>query len=211
MKTLAVDLSTRRGTIALAENGEILCAHDWPNNRRTSAPFFAALNEIIRKHGAPQQIIIGLGPGSYTGTRIAISAGIGLHATGGAALSGMASVCAISDESEYCVVGDAKRASFFFATVYGGSLRTDPELLSEGELNERISSITTIPIYTSDDLPRVDGVKLRFPSAKLLCQLARTFPQKLVRAPLSPIYLRAPHITVPRKNCINAGTLPLLG
>jgi hypothetical protein len=73
-----------------------------------------------------------------------------------------------------------------------------PELLSQRELNERISSITTIPIYSSDDLPRFDRVKLRFPSAKSLCQRARTFPQKLVRPPLSPIYLREPHITTPR-------------
>jgi tRNA threonylcarbamoyladenosine biosynthesis protein TsaB len=197
MKLVAFDLSTRRGTIALAENEEVLCAHDWPNDRRTSAPFFAALNAIIRGYGAPEHIIIGLGPGSYTGTRIAISAGIGLHATSGAALSGMPSVCAISEEDEYCVIGDAKRASFFFATICGGLLISDPELLSEGETNERISSIT-IPIYSSDDLPRFDRVKLRFPSARLLCQLARTFPQNLLRPPLSPIYLREPHITTPR-------------
>lgn len=198
MKLLAFDLSSRRGTIAFADNEELLCAHDWPNDRRTSAPFFAALNEIIRRYEAPEHIVIGLGPGSYTGTRIAISAGIGLHATGGAVLSGMPSVCAIAEEGEYCVIGDAKRASFFLATICGGSLTSDPELLSQGELNERISSITTIPIYSSDDLPRFDQVKLRFPSARLLCQLARTFPEKLVRAPLSPIYLREPHITTPR-------------
>ena len=198
MKLLAFDLSTRRGTIALADNEEVLCAYDWPNNRRTSAPFFAALNKMIRGYGAPEYIVIGLGPGSYTGTRIAISAGIGLHATGGAALSGMPSVCAISEEDEYCVIGDAKRASFFFATICGGLMTSVPELLSQRELNERISSITTIPIYSSDDLPCFDRVKLRFPSAKSLCQLARTFPQKLIRPPLSPIYLREPHITTPR-------------
>ncbi|PYI79386.1 MAG: tRNA (adenosine(37)-N6)-threonylcarbamoyltransferase complex dimerization subunit type 1 TsaB [Verrucomicrobia bacterium] len=198
MKLLAFDLSTRRGTIALADNEEVLCAHDWPNDRRTSAPFFAALNGIIRGYGAPEHIVIGLGPGSYTGTRIAISAGIGLQATGGAALSGMPSVCAISEEHKYCVIGDAKRASFFFATICGGLLTSDPELLLESELNERMSSITTIPTYTSDNLPGFHRAKLGFPSAKLLCQLATTLPQKLTRAPLSPIYLREPHITTPR-------------
>jgi tRNA threonylcarbamoyladenosine biosynthesis protein TsaB len=198
MKLLAFDLSTRRGTIALAENEEILCAHDWQNNRRTSAPLFTALNQVIREYGAPEHIVTGLGPGSYTGTRIAISAGIGLHVTGRAALSGMPSVCAISDENEYWVIGDAKRASFFFATVRGGLLTNHTELVSEDELNERISSRATMPIYSSDDLPRFDRVTLRFPSARLLCRLARTFPQKLVPTPLSPIYLREPHITTPR-------------
>src|SRR2546430_5867249 len=151
MKLLAFDLSTRRGTIALANEEGILSATDWPNNRRTSAPFFAALKEIIRKHGAPATIVVGLGPGSYTGTRIAISAAIGLQATTGAALAGIPSLCAVSDENEFCVIGDAKRASFFFARISGGLLTSDPELLSESEVNERISSFTTIPIYTSDE------------------------------------------------------------
>ena len=198
MKLLAFDLSTRRGTIALANEKEILDTSDWSNDRRSSAPFFAALNNIIREHGAPETIVVGLGPGSYTGTRIAISAAIGLQATTGAALGGISSLCAISDESEFCVIGDAKRASFFFAKISGGLLANDPDLLSENDMNERISSITTTPIYTSDELPQFTAVEMRFPSAKLLCLRAQTFPQNLARAPLAPIYLREPHITTPR-------------
>jgi tRNA threonylcarbamoyl adenosine modification protein YeaZ len=198
VKLLAFDLSTRRGTIALANEKEILGATDWPNDRRTSAPFFAALNDIIREHGAPETIVVGLGPGSYTGTRIAISAAIGLQATTGAALAGFSSLCAVSDENEFCVIGDAKRASFFFAKISGGLLANHPELLSENEMHARTSSITTIPVYTSDELPQFTSVKLRFPSAKLLCLRARTFPENVARAPLAPIYLRDPHITTPR-------------
>jgi tRNA threonylcarbamoyladenosine biosynthesis protein TsaB len=211
MKLLAFDLSTRRGTIALANEKGILGATDWPNDRRTSAPFFATLNEIVCEHGAPETIVVGLGPGSYTGTRIAISAAIGLRATTGAALAGISSLCAISDEGEFYVIGDAKRASFFFAKIGGGLLANDPELLSQNEMNERLSSITTIPIYTSDELPQFTAVERRFPSAKLLCLRAQTFPQNLARAPLAPIYLREPHITTPRTAQNDGKTLPLLG
>jgi len=198
MKLLAFDLSTRRGTIALANEKEILGARDWPNDHRSSAPFFEALDEIIREHGRPETIVVGLGPGSYTGTRIAISAAIGLEATTGGALAGISSLCAISDENDFCVIGDAKRASFFFAKISDGLLKSDPELLSADEMNKRISSITTIPIYTSDELPQFASVKARFPSAKLLCLRAQTAPQNLARAPLAPIYLREPHITTSR-------------
>src|SRR5437879_7409904 len=203
MKLLAFDLSTRRGTIALANEEGILSATDWPNDRRTSVPFFAALKESIRKHGVPATIVDGLGPGSYTGTRIAISAAIGLQATTGAVLAGISSLCAISDEEEFHVIGDAKRASFFFAKISGGLLANDPDLLSENEMNERLSSITTTPIYTSDELPQFTAVEMRFPSAKLLCLRAQTFPQNLARAPLAPIYLRAPHITTTRTEQTN--------
>lgn len=198
MKLLGFDLSTRRGSIALVNGREILCARDWPNDRRNSAPFFAALDGIIREHGAPEAIVVGLGPGSYTGTRIAISAAIGLQATTGAALTGLSSLSSISEENEYIVIGDAKRASFFFATISGGLFATEPDLLSQNEMNERISSIKTIPIYTSDELPQFTEVQLRFPLARLLCLRAQRFPQNLARAPLAPIYLREPHITTPR-------------
>ena len=197
MKLLGFDLSTRRGTIALVNGDRVLCLRDWRNDRRNSAPFFAVLNEIIREHGAPEAIVVGLGPGSYTGTRIAISAGIGLQATTGAALTGVSSLSGISEENEYVVIGDAKRASFFFAIVSGGFLAREPDLLSQDEMNERILSITTIPIYTSDELPQFTGVQLRFPSARLLCLRAQRFPENLARALLAPIYLREPHITTP--------------
>ena len=198
MKLLGFDLSTRRGTIALVNGDNVLCARDWPNDRRNSAPFFAVLNEIICEYGVPEAIVVGLGPGSYTGTRIAISAAIGLQATTGAALTGLSSLSGISEENEYAVIGDAKRASFFLATINGGLFAEEPELLSQDEINERISSLTTNSIYTSDELPQFPAVQLRFPSARLLCLRAQKFPQNLARAPLAPIYLREPHITTPR-------------
>jgi tRNA threonylcarbamoyladenosine biosynthesis protein TsaB len=198
MKLLGFDLSTRHGTIALLNGDEILCARDWPNDRRNSAPFFAALDEIIREHGAPEAIVVGLGPGSYTGTRIAISAAIGLQATMGATLTGLSSLSGISEENDYIVIGDAKRASFFFATISGGLLASEPDLLSRDEMNERISSITPNPVYTSDELPQFMTAQLRFPSAGLLCLRTQRFPQNLARAPLAPIYLREPHITTPQ-------------
>src|SRR5689334_15991068 len=177
MKLLGFDLSTHRGTIAFVNGDNVLCARQWPNDRRNSAPFFAVLNEIIHDHGAPEVIVVGLGPGSYTGTRIAISAAIGLHATTGAALTGLSSLSGISEENEYVVIGDAKRASFFFASISGGLFATEPDLLSQNEMHKRISSITTIPIYTSDELPQFTAVQLRFPSARLLCLRAQKFPQ----------------------------------
>src|SRR5437762_10263319 len=114
MKLLAFDLSTRRGTIALANEKEILGARDWPNDRRSSAPFFEALDEIISEHGRPETIVVGLGPGSYTGTRIAISTAIGLEATTGAGLAGISAVFALSDETDLLVMGEGKIFCFVF-------------------------------------------------------------------------------------------------
>ena len=112
MKLLGFDLSTRRGTIALVNGGKILCARDCPNDRRNSAPFFAALDEIIGGHGAPDAIVVGLGPGSYTGTRIAISAAIGLQATTGAALTGLIPQRHLGGKRIHCDRGRETRVIF---------------------------------------------------------------------------------------------------
>ncbi|MEY2493422.1 MAG: tRNA threonylcarbamoyladenosine biosynthesis protein TsaB [Verrucomicrobiota bacterium] len=197
MKILGFDLSTRQGSLALLDEDRLVTSREWPNDRRNSAPFFSALDEVFAEHSAPGMIVTGIGPGSYTGTRIAISAAIGLQATTGAALCGLPSIAALSPENEYIVIGDAKRSSFFLGHVRGGVLAKDIDLLSEPEIAARITRFT-IPTFTSDNLPQFSSVKLRFPSAKLLCRQASRFPQNLIRAPLSPIYLREPHITSPR-------------
>jgi tRNA threonylcarbamoyl adenosine modification protein YeaZ len=197
MRILGIDLSARQGSVALADDDRIVALDQWTNDQRNSAPFFRALDQVIREYPSPEMIVVGVGPGSYTGTRIAICAAIGLQATTGATLCGLPSICAISAEADYAVIGDAKRSSFFFARVRDGRPISNPELMSEPDIVARISQMR-IPIYTSDDLPQFKQAKLRFPSAELLCQRARELPQNLARAPLSPIYLREPHITVAR-------------
>ena len=204
MSILGWDLSSRRGSISSLSTStvsgprEIVFRRDWPNDRRRTAPFISALQDAIHDQGSPQMIVVGLGPGSYTGTRIAIAAAIGLQRTCGARLLGFPSVCAISEEKNYSVVGDAKRSSYFFARVTEAMLAGEIELFSETQLLERLSQ-TADSVYTSDELPNFSArVQLAFPRAELLCSLAATAAKHTMPAPLEPIYLRAPHITVPR-------------
>jgi len=200
VKVLAFDLSTRQGSIAIGQSecfpGNLLAQREWPNDQRNCAPFFSALDQIIRLHGMPNMIAVGLGPGSYTGTRIAISAAIGLQTSCGAFLCGLPSVCAMSNEDDFVVIGDARRASFFFSRINHGCIVGEPELLTEKQIANRISR-TTLPIYTGDTLPQFPRAKICFPHAELLGGLSLR-KENVVRAPLEPIYLRAPHITSPR-------------
>ena len=130
MKILALELSTPRGSLDMAATAMSLSfAREWPNDRKNSAAFFENLNVVAKKFGPPDVIVVGLGPGSYAGTRIAISAAIGLQISSGARLIGFPSICAIeSAEADYCVIGDARRKSFFFARISGNELMEGPEL-----------------------------------------------------------------------------------
>jgi tRNA threonylcarbamoyl adenosine modification protein YeaZ len=199
MKILALELSAARGGLAWLD-GEIEDEHEWPNDRKNSSPFFQNLNAVTKKLGAPEAIIVGLGPGSYAGTRIAISAAIGLQFSSGARLIGFPSICAIQcDAREYCAIGDARRKSFFFACIRDHELVEGPALFSQSELQAKLASLGPgIPIFSSEPLPQFERAVIRYPSALVLARLARVPHPSFFPPPLEPIYLREPHITSPK-------------
>jgi tRNA threonylcarbamoyl adenosine modification protein YeaZ len=199
MKILALELSTARGGLAWLD-GEVEASHEWTNDRKNSASFFENLNAITKKFGGPETIIVGLGPGSYAGTRIAISAAIGLEFSSGACLIGLASICAMqSGVHEYCVIGDARRKSFFFARIRDHELVEGPTLFSQSELQAKLESVEpAIPIFSSESLTQFERAVVRYPSAIVLARLAREPHHSFFLPPLEPIYLREPHITIPK-------------
>ena len=173
---------------------------EWPNDRKNSGAFFEHLASVRQKFGLPDIIIVGLGPGSYAGTRIAISAAIGLQVTSKTRLIGYPSICAMECEvDEYGVIGDARRQSFFFARVRAHGLIEGPTLFTESELQAKRDKLEdSMPIFSSDNLPLFKGIELRYPSALVLAGLARRASHNFSLPPLEPIYLREPHITVPK-------------
>jgi tRNA threonylcarbamoyl adenosine modification protein YeaZ len=199
MKILALELSTSRGSMAWLD-GEIELTREWPNDRKNSAVFFENLQALRRKFGAPETITVGLGPGSYAGTRIAISAAIGVQLSSDARLIGYSSICAMEcDAQEYCVIGDARRKSFFFARILNNDLIERPTLFSEVELQARLESLDPVtPVLSSELLPQFRRHAIGFPSALILARLAKEPRRSFCLPPLEPLYLREPHITIPK-------------
>jgi tRNA threonylcarbamoyl adenosine modification protein YeaZ len=214
MKILALELSSARGGLAFLDGDSVRFERNWPNDRKNSGPFFESLAEMQKQFGKADTIIVGLGPGSYAGTRIAISAGIGLSFGGTTSVSsgrdrarpsirliGFPSICAIEcDGVEYCVIGDARRQTFFLARTRGNELAEGPTLMTEAELQEKLNKIDKkVSIFTTEKLPHFERAEVRYPSAKLLARLANDADRTFAQPPLEPIYLREPHITVPKK------------
>ena len=199
MKILALELSTSRGTMAWLD-GEIELTREWPNDRKNSAAFFENLQALRRKFGGPETITVGLGPGSYAGTRIAISAAIGVQLSSDARLIGYSSICAMEcDAQEYCVIGDARRKSFFFARILNNNLIEGPTLFSQVELQARLESLDPVtPVFSSELLPQFHRHAIGFPSALILARLAKEPGRSFCLPPLEPLYLREPHITIPK-------------
>jgi tRNA threonylcarbamoyladenosine biosynthesis protein TsaB len=199
MKILALEMSTARGGIALRDGATALFDCDFAADRKHSGEFFESVQLCLQRFDPPDQIVVGTGPGSYAGVRIAIATALGLRSSTGASLGGIPSICALDvEESEYCVLGDARRQSFFFARIDSGRLIEGPILESEAELQTRLMQ-PTCPIFTSESLPQFSQVKLAYPSAARLAEIAsRTAAEIGDMESLEPIYLREPHITVPK-------------
>jgi tRNA threonylcarbamoyl adenosine modification protein YeaZ len=200
VKILALELSSARGSLAWRD-GHFEWAPEWPNDRKNSGEFFQNVAEAQKRFEAPDRIVVGLGPGSYAGTRIAISTAIGLQMTMKAELVGLSSLCAIEcDAADYAVVGDARRQSFFLAQVRDNTLIAPPVLQSETELRIALDVLKSrMPIFAVEPLPQFEGLTERHPSARILARLAGEPNRAFVLPPLEPMYLREPHITTPKQ------------
>ena len=161
----------------------------------------AEMMDFVRGFGEPlAEIVVGLGPGSYSGVRQVIAAATGLAAATGAALRGVPSVAALPvGDAPHHVVGDARRGTFYYTAVQAGTCLADPELLaSADELSARVAAYPDWPVYAVESaLPGglLPDAVVSHPSAAWLLAVppsARQIP------PLEPIYLRPVSITLPK-------------
>jgi tRNA threonylcarbamoyl adenosine modification protein YeaZ len=168
------------------------------NDRKHSGCFFQQLQACTRAWGLPDRIAVGLGPGSYAGTRIAIAAAIGLRTVNSAELIGLASVRAIkTDASAYCVIGDARRSSYYFAPVQQRRCVEGPLICTEDELRERLAA-NDVPVFCTEAINGFGSVSVAYPSASVLAQIGANEEIRVDPKPLEPIYLRDAHITQPK-------------
>ncbi len=197
MRVLGLELSSPVGSIAFCDAEGARNLRTFPADRKDSSPFYEHLGELYEGGAKPDVIVVGLGPGSYAGVRIALATALGLKAASGGQLLGWPSICAI-ERAEYFFVGDARRNSFFFAHVAGGRCLEGPTLGSEKEVADRLRETGSLPIIATQPLPQFGEVMVEIPSALRLVELAPQIDREKQGA-LEPIYLREPYITTPRK------------
>jgi len=199
MKILALENSTAHGSVALLDDSQEPIVFDYQNDRKHSGAFFQSLERLSDRFRDADSIVVGLGPGSYAGVRIAVATAIGLQAGTGARLLGVPSICAIDvSTGEYCVVGDARRETFFFARIRSNEILGEIELCSVAELGTRLENLDReIPVYSSETLLQFPRAIVRYPSALVLGKLIQRGVVRASETPFQPIYLREPHITIP--------------
>jgi tRNA threonylcarbamoyl adenosine modification protein YeaZ len=188
VKSLLIENSTESGSVAVADEGEVLIRREFSKSGKLSL----AVQELFQELGAPDEIIVGIGPGSYTGLRVAAATAIGLQLALGCPAFGCPSVLGYEAVS-YHVVGDAKLGSVFLASIEDKQLIQNPQLLSTEEFRSLLPTLGDRPIFSIGPIPSHAYLPVLRPRAEYLLRCRDSF-----RPALEPIYLKEPHVTVGR-------------
>lgn len=205
---LILETSTDTASLALAVDGRIVIDKSFTSDRRHNALLFGPLEEIVEEYGSRHfdAVLVGSGPGSYSGTRV------GIAAAQGAALiseckaiaipSILATPSALSRKS--CIaVGDARRGSYWIAKINEGNLIEGPSLTDT--IGFEVALDTNSSCFSMESI-RSYPVAIEQPSAKGIWQAWENASPQVrelwIAQPPQPIYLAPPHITPSNKKAI---------
>lgn len=194
---LALDASSEVGSVALCAHGRTLRELTFAAGRGGRGGTAAALREVAEGEDVGG-VVVGLGPGSYSGVRAAVAAAWGFAAARGLGLRGVSSLLALGP-GEYIAAGDARRGDYFFAHVRDGAFVAEPRLVSADALRGLLEQAGGLPVLTPSSLGSlVPHALIRYPSAALLAAFGvEERIQGLPPMP-APIYLKPPHVTLPK-------------
>ncbi len=194
MTSLAFEFSTDRRAVAIARDGLILAQSLLERVRETPLP--SLVDRVLKEGGLqPRQIdrlVVGLGPGSYTGVRLAISFVQGWHLGLGTEVVGLSSLEALAAASEYLegrtlLAVDAQRGEYAVARAESGRLTEPPLLCSLDDIKAQMG--LGLRVAGPDLGITLPGAVALHPKATWLAvmadQCAPTPPERL-----APVYLR---------------------
>ncbi|HXH89462.1 MAG TPA: tRNA (adenosine(37)-N6)-threonylcarbamoyltransferase complex dimerization subunit type 1 TsaB [Gaiellaceae bacterium] len=190
MLILAFDTATDRATSALVADGEVL-------GERVSraSTLLEAVDALLRQAGAHatelDALVVGLGPGSFTSTRIGLAAARGLALGLDLPVAGVSTLAALAAGAPGAVaVIDAKRSEIFVdgprvLAPAGLEVEAGVTLVGDGAVRYREFFEAAGANVPPDDDDR------HLPRARFHAELAGDFGSAEL---VEPIYVRAPDI-----------------
>lgn len=196
---LAFDTSSAACTAALFDGGVCVAQRDELIGRGHSERLVPMIAELLDGRGA-DCILVGVGPGSFTGIRVAIAAAHGLAIGWNAELHGMSSLALLA--------AGAANDGAVAAAVVGGhgelfvqqfdAMTAEPTTELRNLVPDEAARFTTASLVIGSGAPRlVDArgsgeAREAWPSAANALKL----PQSLRSLPPKPVYARAPDAKV---------------
>ncbi|MCQ8773277.1 tRNA (adenosine(37)-N6)-threonylcarbamoyltransferase complex dimerization subunit type 1 TsaB [Streptomyces telluris] len=213
MLLLALDTATPAVTVALHDGDKVIAESRQVDARRHGELLLPAVDRVLgeagRKLDAVTDIVVGVGPGPYTGLRVGIvtaatfGAALGVPVRGLCSLDGLAYAAGQAGlEGEFVVATDARRKEVYWARYADARTRvTEPSVDRPGDLTEKLAGLTVVgagAVLYADSFTDVRADMPEHQSAGALASLAaerlRTGGEFL---PDQPLYLRRPDAQVP--------------
>lgn len=199
MNLLAIETSVASASLCLYAQGAILYRAEWQAERNHDAHLFPALQKAMEALGETDSldyVLVGAGPGSYGGVRVALAAGVGIATVSQARLVAVESWAQLAGENA-CVVADARRGGWTVRFPDGRIDVLTPETLAG--LPHSLYSTEPEGALAALKLPQLKKEGLT-PTAEGLVQtwlsMSREEQEAAASRPAEPIYVRPPHITV---------------
>jgi len=197
---LALEFSTDRRSVAVVSGGMVLAERGQETGRSTRV--FSLIADVLKAAGKVpgdlDALAVGLGPGSYTGIRLAISVAQGWRlATEGPgtrpgplrviAPSSFAVLAASLDGSGW-LAADAQKEEWAIASLANGMVTSAARLISGAELR---GLATRVRVVGPEVVTRLGIGEAAFPSAGQLGLIAEKSSEPVAAESLAPVYLRA--------------------
>ncbi|MDT9697853.1 tRNA (adenosine(37)-N6)-threonylcarbamoyltransferase complex dimerization subunit type 1 TsaB [Streptomyces sp. P17] len=210
MLLLALDTATPAVTVALHDGTDVIASSSQVDARRHGELLLPAVDRVLAEAGlkldAVTGVVVGTGPGPYTGLRVGLMTAdtfglaLGVPVHGVCTLDGLAYAADI-DKAPFVVATDARRKEVYWATYADSRTRlTDPAVDRPADIAERVAGLPAVgagALLYPDTFPQAHEPE--HVSAAALAALAaeRLAAGEELPAP-RPLYLRRPDAQVPK-------------
>jgi tRNA threonylcarbamoyl adenosine modification protein YeaZ len=119
--SLAIDTATNRTIVAIIEDGKVLFEGFHEGATEHGFAITELVSKALKVCPKPDQVIVGMGPGPFTGLRVGITFAHTFALAREIPVIGVCSLDAILiDKSEYTVAIDARRKEIYWASYKDG-------------------------------------------------------------------------------------------
>lgn len=214
MLLLAVDTATPAVTVALHDGAAVLAAESQVDARRHGELLLPAVDRVLTEAGlalgAVTGLVVGVGPGPYTGLRVglvtaaAFGSTLGVPVHGLCTLDGLAYAAGLDGLDEpFVVATDARRKEVYWARYADSRTRlTEPAVDRPADI---AADLAGLPVVGAGGLLYPDAFPdARGPEHQSAAALASLAAERLAAGdddaflPPLPLYLRRPDAQVPK-------------
>lgn len=211
---LAIETSCSTASLTLFAHGQQIFSESWTALRSHNSRIFDVLKKArpLLTQYKPELILVGAGPGSYSGIRVALAAADGLSLVYGAGVVAINSWEALPHEgTDALILSDARRGGWALGQLNAGKWEGSLAILTKEEalLAIKEAKLHKRALLSCEDKEKLDTIGFVDFSANCIPTASRlidSWNQKtpdeqsiLIKTPPAPLYVREPNITPAKK------------